>query len=109
MKLSEGTKFWLAIGSFALLTLSICIALLFSIPTVKDTPEYKEGYSAGYSEHNETKYQAAEKVIEDWIVYENNQTAYAEGYCSGYDNYWWDQEKLEWEAERNETLKTLGI
>lgn len=109
MKLSEDTKIGLVVGSAMLLVFSICLALLLSMPTVKDTQEYKEGRLTGYTEHNETKYKAAEKIAEDWLLYGYEQSAYAEGYCAGYNYYWNEQRDLEWKAERNETLRTLGI
>jgi hypothetical protein len=88
--------------------------ILVSVVSILVVPtEYREGYSAGYSEHNETKYQAAEKICKNWLVYESNQTAYAEGYCLGYVDYWSNQKalvyKAEHKAEQNETLKILGI
>lgn len=81
------------------------------------TPEWKEGYQAGYEQNNTTKYQAACNLTDNifLISYDctQEQYDYAWGYRSGYrqnqTEYALVQVLSEKENRTNKSLEILGI
>lgn len=95
-------------GGIAVMAVIFCYSLVTAVVTTT-TPEYGAGYSLGYSEHNETKYQAAGILLRDYLHYTKQQRSYARGYYNGYEAYDYDVLVNTEAKERNETIKALGV
>jgi len=94
-----------------LLALSIGVWFLFVTDNIltdsTETPEYQAGYQAGYTEKNESKYQAACNLSDTFFMKcTTEQFHYAKGYKYGYRQY---QIDLIWNNEQNKTNNSLEI
>lgn len=94
---------WLGVGSVVFNGVASC-----------NTPEYQAGQSLGYTEHNESKYEAA-LVLGDFITppCTEEQGNYAKGYIAGYEDYqrefmYEEYRKIEVEKVNN-SIEILGV
>lgn len=79
-----------------LIALAVIVALgcgvVYSVTCPPHSEEYNSGYKAGYTEHNETKYNAAVYTFKTAvslkeIVMAPSERDYAAGYANGYVQY----------------------
>lgn len=74
------------------------------------SPEYKQGYNTGITEHNETKYNAAVNITESlFVTCTKEQYHYAQGYKAGCNEYLNNLTSFNLNNETKQDLTILGI
>lgn len=99
-------------------SVSILIMLLFvavfNLATSQRSLEYQTGYDAGYTEHNNTKYSAAQELVGSLSsLCTEAQLNYAAGYIAGYECFEKTSAHEEFlkinTAKLNNSIEVLGL